>query len=98
MQVGKGGLKGGSDDYRSVTLDLQANNLNLSQFYGQKFGVRLQSVGPESNRNGSSKLEGDVPQPIDVPTPPIEIVPEPNTLAGIFLSCLGLLGLRYKKK
>jgi hypothetical protein len=59
VQFGQGGLNGTADDYRTVEFDLSATGLDVSDFL--KVGVRLQSVG--ADRNGSSKLEGDVPPP-----------------------------------
>ena len=65
VQFGKGGLNGTADDYRTVEFDLSATGLDISDF--SKVGVRLQSVG--TNREGSSKLEGNVPpafQPFNI--------------------------------
>jgi hypothetical protein len=66
VQFGQGGLVGGSDDFRSVTFSLSAAGLDISDF--EKVGVRLQAVGPAGGRDGSSKLEGDVPtfQPFSI--------------------------------
>ncbi|MGL4498308.1 MAG: hypothetical protein ACRC2M_19570, partial [Planktothrix sp.] len=68
VQIGDGGL-GQGDDYRTVEFDLTATGLDVSDF--QKVGVRLQSVGVEGNREGSSKLEGDVPT--DTSKPSIDV-------------------------
>ncbi|MEW6493051.1 MAG: hypothetical protein AB1589_11175 [Cyanobacteriota bacterium] len=67
VQIGAGG-RGQGDDYQSVTFTLTAPGLDVSDF--SKVGVRLQSVG--SDRNGSSKLEGNVP-PLITPNPVIAI-------------------------
>lgn len=63
VQIGAGGL-GSGDDYQTVVFRLSAPGLDVSDF--DRVGVRLQSVG--ANRQGSSKLEGDVPPP---PPPPL---------------------------
>ncbi len=56
VQIGQGGI-GQGDDYRSVTFNLTATGLDVSDF--SKIGVRLQSVGED--REGSSKLELEIP-------------------------------------
>ena len=58
VQVGTGGI-GGGDDFQSVTFDLSAPGLDVTDF--GEVGIRMQSVGPEGSRGGSSKLAGDVP-------------------------------------
>jgi len=72
VQIGKGG-KGQEDDYQSVTFNLLAPGLDVSDF--SKIGIRLQSVGADSNgngtieegeRGGSSKLEGEVPKTFNI--------------------------------
>ena len=72
VQIGKGG-KGQEDDYQSVTFNLLAFGLDVSDF--SKIGIRLQSVGADSNgngtieegeRGGSSKLEGEVPKTFNI--------------------------------
>ncbi|BBD53112.1 hypothetical protein [Planktothrix agardhii] len=72
VQIGKGG-KGQEDDYQSVTFNLLATGLDVSDF--SKIGIRLQSVGADSNgngtieegeRGGSSKLEGEVPKTFNI--------------------------------
>jgi hypothetical protein len=65
VQFGSGGL-GQGDDFRSVSFDLSAAGLDISDF--ASVGVRLQSVGPVGDRSGSSKLEGEVPsfQPFSI--------------------------------
>jgi hypothetical protein len=95
VQVGKGGLKGGQDDYQAVTFDLKATGLDLGDFTDETFGVRLQSVGQETNREGSSKLEGKIP-PLLSP-PPVKEIPEPSTTAAIGLFALSALGFLKKK-
>ncbi len=55
VQIGVGGI-GSGDDYQSVTFNLTAAGLDVSDF--SKVGVRLQAV--DVDRNGSSKLEGFV--------------------------------------
>ncbi|MCB8751441.1 hypothetical protein [Planktothrix agardhii] len=88
VQIGKGGKahipqiftpicgmwgKGQEDDYQSVTFNLLAPGLDVSDF--SKIGIRLQSVGADSNgngtieegeRGGSSKLEGEVPKTFNI--------------------------------
>lgn len=73
----------GKDDILETTFTLsdETLDLDLSLFYDQKIGVRVTSVGPDSDfREGSAKLGGVLP------------VPEPTTafLVGIGLACLGL--------
>lgn len=65
VQIGAGGLQGSDDDYQTVVFRLSATGLDVSDF--ARVGVRLQSVG--ADREGSSKLEGDVPPP--PPPPPL---------------------------
>ncbi|MAG34068.1 MAG: hypothetical protein CL908_24575 [Deltaproteobacteria bacterium] len=56
-------------------------SLDVSLFSGQKFGVRVTSVGSaDSGRGGSSKLIG--------------VVPEPTTA---LLTMLGLAGLSLRR-
>lgn len=98
VQVGKGGLKGGQDDYQAIAFDLKATGLDLSDFANESFGVRLQSVGKGNNRDGSSKLDGKIP-PLPPPPPPPQIteIPEPSTAAAIGLFALTALGFLKKK-
>jgi hypothetical protein len=98
VQIGDGGLKGTSDDYQFVSFDLKATGLDLVDFSKESFGVRLQSVGFGKNREGSSKLEGNIPPySPPPPKPPITEIPEPNTTTAIALFSLGLLGFSHGK-
>jgi hypothetical protein len=66
VEIGRPGLRGGSDDFSSTTIVLMhaVLELDLSIFDAQAFGVRLTSTGPDaSHREGSSKLAGVVPEP-----------------------------------
>lgn len=88
VEIGTSGI--GSDDIQMVVLTLShvSQNLDVSLFQEQDFGVRATSVGPlGGSRDGSSKLSGTIP------------VPEPSTavlmllgLAGIASTKGGLLG------
>ncbi|MCU0536947.1 MAG: hypothetical protein MUD14_23920 [Hydrococcus sp. Prado102] len=99
VQIGKGGLKDGQDDYQAVTFDLKATGLDLGDFTDETFGVRLQSVGKAgTSREGSSKLEGKIPPPPPPPPPPqVTEIPEPGTTAAIGLFALSALGFLKKK-
>lgn len=71
VNIGREGIPNG-DDIRSTifTLSHSSRALDLSQFVGQSFGVRVASVGAAgSGRGGSSKLAGIAPASIPVPTP-----------------------------
>lgn len=87
VALGLPGLRGGSDDLQSVTLVLShaTQDLALTMFSEQLFGVRVTSVGPlDGPREGSSKLSGRAP-----------FIPEPSTallLGG------GLLGLAQHRR
>ena len=60
IEIGTPGI--GVDDIQATTLWItHADGLDLAAFSGQDVGVRLTSVG--SNREGSSKLGGVVPEP-----------------------------------
>ena len=86
VEIGRPGLRGGSDDFSSITIVLthDALDLDLSIFDDQAFGVRLMSTGPnEFSREGSSKLGG------------IVVVPEPSTVA---LLATGLAGLAVRQR
>lgn len=66
VEIGLPGLRGGSDDYETIRLLVSHDSLHLdpSLFAGQRFGVRLTSVGPDWwDRDGSSKCGGVVPEP-----------------------------------
>ncbi len=84
VEIGRPGLRGGSDDFQSTTIVLthETLGLDLSIFDAQQFGLRLTSVGPdEDHRGGSAKLGG--------------VVPEPST--GLLLG-LGLLALARRSR
>lgn len=86
VEIGLPGLRGGSDDFSSITIVLthDALDLDLSIFDDQAFGVRLMSTGPDAfDREGSSKLGG------------IVVVPEPSTVA---LLATGLAGLAVRQR
>ena len=86
VEIGRPGLRGGSDDFSSTTIVLthEALDLDLSIFDDQAFGVRLMGTGPnEFDREGSSKLGG------------IVVVPEPSTVA---LLATGLAGLAVRQR
>jgi hypothetical protein len=73
VQIGVGGLSGPGgvvDDYQEVSFKLTGAGLDVSDF--DTVGVRLQSVGKEGARTGSSKLEG----------PAIETAPLPFSISG----------------
>lgn len=93
-----GGLKGGSDDFQDTFFTLtRADGLSIDDFQGENFGVRLQSVGANGSRGGSSKVAGTADwspevlftQDVDV-DPPMDI-PEPTALAALGLMGFGLL-------
>lgn len=103
LRIGTSGI-GGGDDFQSTSFLLSHATalLDLDLFAGQDFGVRLQSVGlPGGARGGSSKLSGVVPAPSDdPPTPDVEPVPEPASLAlwGIGGMCFILIaGFRRRR-
>ena len=64
VEIGQPGI-GQGDDIGSTTFILSHANepLDVGLFTNQWFGVRLTSVGPIGNRDGSSKLQGMVPEP-----------------------------------
>jgi hypothetical protein len=81
VEIGDPGI-GQGDDFQKVTFVLShvSQDLDLSLFEEQAFGIRVTSVGSASgSRAGSSKLEGTFP-----------VVPEPATA---ILMLLGLSGL-----
>ena len=81
VEIGNPGI-GHGDDFQSVTFVLShvSEDLDISIFEKQAFGVRATSVGPaEGSRNSSSKLRGKFP-----------VVPEPSVA---ILMLLGLTGL-----
>ena len=81
VEIGDPGI-GQGDDFQKVTFILShtSEDLDLSLFEEQAFGIRATSVGSASgSREGSSKLEGTFP-----------VVPEPSTA---ILMLLGLSGL-----
>lgn len=69
FDIGKGGLKGGKDDFRatSFVLSHSTNALTLANFENLDLAARVMSVGDD--RNGSSKLSGTAPTPAPDPTP-----------------------------
>ncbi|WP_234489050.1 PEP-CTERM sorting domain-containing protein [Oxynema sp. CENA135] len=84
IEIGEQGLKGGSDDYQTVTF--QVSGVSLSDFTSDTFGVRMMSVGdPNGSRSLSSKTLGTAPDTVVVTNPgdggsePEEpVVEEPN--------------------
>jgi hypothetical protein len=81
IEFGSPGI--GHDDIQSTTFTIShvTASLDVSLFSGQKFGVRVTSVGSaDSGRGGSSKLIG--------------VVPEPTTA---LLTMLGLAGLSLRR-
>jgi hypothetical protein len=81
VEIGDPGI-GHGDDFQKVTFVLShvSEDLDLSLFEEQAFGIRVTSVGSVGgSREGSSKLEGRFP-----------VVPEPSTA---ILMAIGLLGL-----
>jgi len=72
----------GRDDLQTVTFTLShlSQDLDVSIFADQEFGVRATSVGPiGGSREGSSKLSGTFP-----------VVPEPKTALFMLLGLAGL--------
>ena len=53
VEIGKQGLRGGNDDYQTATFTL--SNVSVADFSSDIIGTRLMSVGPEGNREYSSK-------------------------------------------
>lgn len=81
VEIGDPGI-GQGDDFQKVTFVLShvSEDLDLSLFEEQAFGIRVTSVGSVGgSREGSSKLDGTFP-----------VVPEPSTA---ILMLLGLTGL-----
>jgi len=81
VEIGDPGI-GQGDDFQKVTFVLShlSEDLDLSLFEEQAFGIRATSVGSASgSREGSSKLKGTFP-----------VVPEPSTA---ILMLFGLTGL-----
>ncbi|MEW5858456.1 MAG: hypothetical protein AB1861_13915, partial [Cyanobacteriota bacterium] len=67
VEIGQEGIGGNKGDIQSTifTLSHSSVTLTLAQFYDQKFGVRLMSVGDtndEKSRQESSKLIGTAPK------------------------------------
>jgi len=79
------GTQGASPDFISSTM-FTVQNIDLDQFLGQEFGVRVTSVG--SNQQGSSKLAA---------VAPTEAVPEPLTILGS-ATALGIGGLLKREQ
>jgi hypothetical protein len=63
VEIGTPGL--GSDDVQSTTFTLThaSQTLTVADFADQFIGVRVTSVGPEGDREGSSKTVALVPEP-----------------------------------
>jgi hypothetical protein len=82
IELGTPGI--GSDDLRKVsfTLSHASRALDVSFLTGQRFGVRVTSVGEANCRPGSSKLVG--------------VVPEPGTALLIGLGLAGLSGSKSR--
>jgi len=80
IEFGSSGM--GKDDLQTVTFTLShlSQDLDVSIFAEQEFGVRATSVGPiGGSRDGSSKLSGVFP-----------VVPEPTTALFMMLGLAGL--------
>ena len=78
VEIGTSGI--GKDDIQSTTFTLSHNSvdLTLDLFENQDFGVRLTSVGVGDNRNGSSKLVGNVGDINDLPSDINDLPVAPN--------------------
>lgn len=86
IAIGKTGS--GSDFYNSFTFDVLGTDLDVTDFFGQTFAVRGQTVGPPTaiERALSSKQYGKAPTAVDPVTP----VPVP---AAAWMLLAGLAGL-----
>ncbi|HEY9736494.1 MAG TPA: PEP-CTERM sorting domain-containing protein [Trichocoleus sp.] len=99
IEIGQNGLKGGKDDFQSVSWTFARTDgqaLSLADFEGMSWGIRATSVGaPGSSRGGSTKLSGIVPT-TPKPEQPREI-PEPTATLAFFAVAAGALTtLRHK--
>ena len=88
VQIGTPGI--GKDDIGMTmfTLSHDEELLDVGLILDEFIGIRLTSVGPEGNREGSSKLQGQIP-----PSPNPNI-PEPASV--VWLGGLGLFVLRRR--
>ncbi|HBL60592.1 MAG TPA: hypothetical protein DDZ80_19690, partial [Cyanobacteria bacterium UBA8803] len=69
LAIGSAGSSGGLLQTTSFFLSHNTQSLDISQFFNQTFGLRLQATG---GSNGSSKLKGTAPSsgtPTPTPTP-----------------------------
>lgn len=85
LGIGSPGI--GSDDFQSITFTLShdTDDLDLSLFIGQTFGVRATSVGDVAgSREASSKLIG--------------VVPEPSTALLLLIGLSGLATVRGSER
>jgi hypothetical protein len=88
VEIGDPGI-GQGDDFQKVTFVLShvSEDLDLSLFEEQAFGIRVTSVGSAGgSREGSSKLEGTFP-----------VVPEPSTAILMLLGLTGLSVVRSRR-
>ena len=82
----------GSDFFNSFMFTVLMDGLDVTDFLGQTFAVRGQSIG--ANRNGSSKEFGTAPLTV----PQTEVIPLPASLPLLLggLGGLGMLGRRRR--
>lgn len=89
IEIGDPGI-GHGDDFQNVTFVLShvSEDLELSLFEEQAFGIRVTSVGSASgSREGSSKLGGTLP-----------VVPEPSTALLMLFGLTGLSVARLRRR
>ncbi|MFV0358624.1 VPLPA-CTERM sorting domain-containing protein [Tropicimonas sp.] len=92
LAIGTTGLKGGSDQYLSFSFTMFASDLDVTDFYGQTFAARGQSIGQNGD---SAKQFGVAPT---APGGPSSEVPLPAAGWLLVSGMGGLVALGRRRK